>query len=246
MTGMLGSVGRLDGRHDGRQLRHADAGDDARGADRAGADADLDAIGAGIDQRLGAVGGGDIAGDDLDVGWKAASPASTASSTRCEWPCAVSTTRRSTPASISRSARSKPSSPTVVAAATPKPALRVLGGIRVELRLLHVLDGDQADAAILGHRRRRAFRCGDDAAAAWPLPGRPISLDGDQVLAGHQLVDLLAVDRRRSARRDWSGCRPAGPRLAAAAAILDDRNAGDAVGGFIRPAHRPASHRGRW
>ncbi|MCY1532298.1 hypothetical protein D9M68_675630 [compost metagenome] len=41
----------------------------------------------------------------------------TASSTRCEWPWAVSTTIRSTPASINRSARSKPSSPTEMAAA---------------------------------------------------------------------------------------------------------------------------------
>ena len=50
---------------DGGELRHADAGDDAGGADRARADADLDRVGAGIDQRLGAVGGGDVAGDDL-------------------------------------------------------------------------------------------------------------------------------------------------------------------------------------
>ncbi len=56
---------RLDGVHDGGELRHADAGDDPRGADRARPDADLDGVGAGIDQRLGAFGGGDIAGDDL-------------------------------------------------------------------------------------------------------------------------------------------------------------------------------------
>ncbi|MNE19257.1 hypothetical protein D3C80_1123290 [compost metagenome] len=41
----------------------------------------------------------------------------TASSTRCEWPCAVSTTRRSTPASMRRSARSMASAPTLMAAA---------------------------------------------------------------------------------------------------------------------------------
>ena len=38
--------------HDRGELRHADARDDARGADRARADADLDGIGARIDQRL--------------------------------------------------------------------------------------------------------------------------------------------------------------------------------------------------
>ena len=42
----------------------------------------------------------------------------TLSSTRCEWPCAVSTTMTSQPASIRRSERSRPPSPVVVAAAT--------------------------------------------------------------------------------------------------------------------------------
>src|SRR5690606_24782423 len=46
------------------QLRHADAGDDARGADRAWTDADLDGIRADIDQRPGAIGGGDVARHD--------------------------------------------------------------------------------------------------------------------------------------------------------------------------------------
>ena len=55
---------RLDRRHDRRELRHADAGDDARGADRARADADLDRVRAGVDQRLRAVGGRDVAGHD--------------------------------------------------------------------------------------------------------------------------------------------------------------------------------------
>ena len=39
---------------DRRDLRHADAGDDARRADRARTDADLDAVGAVVDERLGA------------------------------------------------------------------------------------------------------------------------------------------------------------------------------------------------
>ena len=39
-------------------------------------------------------------------------------------------------------------------------ALRVLGGVRVELRLLDVLDGDQPDAAIARRRRPAASRCG--------------------------------------------------------------------------------------
>ena len=43
---------------------HADAGDDPGGADRAGPDADLDRVRAGVDQRLRAGPGGDVAADD--------------------------------------------------------------------------------------------------------------------------------------------------------------------------------------
>ena len=49
-------------------LRHAEAGRDARRAAAAGPDADLDAVGAALDQEARALGGGDVAGDDLDVG----------------------------------------------------------------------------------------------------------------------------------------------------------------------------------
>ena len=52
-----------------------------------------------------AVGGGDVAGDEIDVG-KAPAQHATMSSTPCEWPCAVSTTRTSTLAATSASARS--------------------------------------------------------------------------------------------------------------------------------------------
>src|ERR687888_31947 len=50
---------------DGRDLWHADAGDDARRADRAGADADLHAVRAMIDERPCAIAGADVAADDL-------------------------------------------------------------------------------------------------------------------------------------------------------------------------------------
>ncbi len=60
-------MGAFRGIHDRRQLRHADAGDDAGGADRARADADFDRIGALVDQRLGAIGRRDIPGHDLAI-----------------------------------------------------------------------------------------------------------------------------------------------------------------------------------
>src|SRR5262249_30205576 len=55
----------IDRVHDRGELRHADAGDDARRADRAWTDADLDRIGAGPDQGFRSFGGRDIAGDHL-------------------------------------------------------------------------------------------------------------------------------------------------------------------------------------
>ena len=73
----------------------------------------------------------------------------TASSTRREWPCAVSTTTRSTPASISRSVRAKPMLADGGGGRDPQAALLVLAGVRIRDRLLDVLDGDQADAAVL-------------------------------------------------------------------------------------------------
>src|SRR5699024_6822787 len=59
----LGGSGGVD---DGRDLRDADTGDDPGGADGTGSDADLDGGGAGVEQRPGAVVGGDVAGHDGD------------------------------------------------------------------------------------------------------------------------------------------------------------------------------------
>ena len=146
ITGTPVARGGRGGFDDRGELRHADAGDDARGADRAGADADLDRVGAGVDQRPRAVVGGDIAGDDRTLLVTRFS-ARTCSSTACEWPCAVSmtTSRRRRRSAVS--ARSKPLSPTVEAAPTRRRPVGVLGGERMLRRLLHVLDGDEADAA---------------------------------------------------------------------------------------------------
>ena len=53
---------------DGGDLRHARAGDHARGADGAGTDADLDGVRARIDEGLGSFAGGDVAGEQIDLG----------------------------------------------------------------------------------------------------------------------------------------------------------------------------------
>jgi hypothetical protein len=49
---------------DRRDLGDADAGDDARRADRSGADADLDGVGTRLGERERGLAGRDVAGDD--------------------------------------------------------------------------------------------------------------------------------------------------------------------------------------
>ena len=66
-----------------------------------------------------------------------------------EWPCAVSTTITSTSAAIRASARAQPVLATPVAAATRSRPNSSLLAQRVRLRLVHVLDGDQPDAAVV-------------------------------------------------------------------------------------------------
>ena len=131
----------------GGELRHADPGDHPRGADAAGPDADLHRVHAGRDQCQRAFGRGDIAGDHLH-GVGGVLIASTARSTPCEWPCAVSTTMTSASASISARARASPSGPDAGSRGDAQPAKLVLVRQRMEFGLVHVLDGDQADAAI--------------------------------------------------------------------------------------------------
>src|SRR5476649_1588433 len=62
-----GAFQRFGHVRDRGDLRHADAGDDTRGADRARADADLDRIGAVFDQGLGGGRRGDVAADDVNL-----------------------------------------------------------------------------------------------------------------------------------------------------------------------------------
>ena len=130
------------------ELRHADAGDDAGGADAAGADADLHRVGAGLDQRARAFGRGHVAGDDLHRVRQALDRARPPPARRAEWPCAVSTTMTSASAAISASARASAVLAHAGRGGDAQPAELVLVGERMGLRLVHVLDGDQADAAV--------------------------------------------------------------------------------------------------
>ena len=145
-----------DDRHAGRparqrrlvdrgDLRDADAGDDAGGADRARADADLDAVGAGVDQRLRAGAGGDVAADDLHVPGRGVGlepadhvehqPGVPVGGVGHEHVDAGLDQGRGALPGVAEEADRR---------ADPQPAVAVLGGVRVLLGLDEVLDRDQA------------------------------------------------------------------------------------------------------
>ena len=197
----IGRLGRFDRRHDGGELRHADAGDDAGGADRARTDTDLDRIRTGIDQRLGAIGGGDVAGHDahrvrhlLDAGDRIEN--------------ALRMAMRGIDDEQVDAGFDQPLGPleAIVADADggrgTQAALRILGGIRVELRLLDVLDGDQADAAAVAIDDQQLF----DAVRVQQALGFlliDVFLDRDRGFPGSSVRRSSGPGRRRSGRRGW-------------------------------------------
>ena len=208
--------------HDRGQLRHADAGDDPRGADRARADADLDRVGAGLDQGRRRLAGGDVAGDDLGARWTAGARRPRCRARPREWPCAVSTTITSAPAAISASARSMPGVARAGGGTDAQPALRVLAGVREALRLLDVLDRDQADQAVgvVDHEQLL------DPVLVQQLHGLGAAdalAHRDQPLGGHQLAHRpLAARHEADVAVGEDADQPA-------ARPLDHRQAGDAV-----------------
>ena len=81
-------------------------------------------------------------------------------------------------------------------------ALLVLAGERMRDRLLDVLDGDQADAAILVVDHQQLL----DAVLVQQALGLVLAdalAHRDEVFVRHQLGDRLVADRWRSARRGW-------------------------------------------
>jgi hypothetical protein len=209
---------------DGHDLRHADAGHDARGADRARADADLHRVGAGFHQRAGGVAGGDVAADHVDLRIVLLDPAHAVDHALALWPCAVSTTIASTPAFTSASTRSSVPSPTPTAAPTrsrPLASRAAFGKLVCLVMSLTVIrplssqalvDDQQAFELVLVQQR---LRFGKRGAVG----------DGDQLLARrHDLADrhvVAALEAQVAPGHD-----------AHHLAAIEDRKAGDAQ--FVR------------
>ena len=136
-----------------------------------GPDPDLDRVGAGVDQRLGGLGGRDVAGDDLDVE-ALLDQRATISSTPREWPCAVSTTSTSTLRGDQRLGALERVRADADGRADAQPALLVLRRVRELDPLLDVLDGDQALEPAVGVDDRQLL---DLVAVEEPRPPRASS-----------------------------------------------------------------------
>ena len=152
-SAISGHAGRLGGQRrlvDGGHLGHAHAGDHARRADRARPDADLDRVGTGVDERLGALAGGDVAADDLDVaGGRVGLEA--AHHVEQEVDVAVGGVGdEHVDAGLDQRGGPLPGVAEVAdGGADQQPAVAVVGRVRELLALDEVLDGDQAAEAAL-------------------------------------------------------------------------------------------------
>ena len=179
-------LGRI---HDGRQLRHADARDHTGGADGARTDADLHAVRARADQRLGRFGGGDIARDDLhmigqflDRFHRDRDLAAVAMRGVDDDEIAFGVDQRL--------AALQPLVPHGGGGGDTQAARRVLGRLRIGDGLFDVLDRDEADAMIGIVHHQQLF-----AAALMQQAHRFIladaGLDRGEIVPGHQLADRL-------------------------------------------------------
>ena len=154
-------------------LRDADAGDHAGGADRARPDADLDGVGAGVDERLGALAGGDVAADHLHVPGRGVGLEPPDHVEQQADVAVGGVGDEHVDAGLDQRGGPLPGVAEVAdRGADEQPAVGVLGGVRELLALDEVLDGDQPAEAARRRRRAAAARACAGAAARWPPRGR--------------------------------------------------------------------------
>ncbi len=170
------------------QLRHADARDDAGGADRTGTDADLERVGARVDQRLGAFRRGDIAGDHRHIIGHALDP-----DDLIQHLLRMAMRRidhDAVHARINQHLRAKKSLVADGGGGGDAQASRlVLAGGRMQCRLFDVLDRHQSDAAELGVDHQQLLDAILVQQAARLVLLHPLA-HRDELL-GHQLIDRL-------------------------------------------------------
>ena len=188
-------------------LRDADAGDDAGRADRARPDADLDGVDAGVDERLRAGAGGDVAADHLDVpggrvGLEPADhveqqPGVAVGGVDDEHVDAGLDQRRGALPGVAEVADRR---------ADQQPAVGVLGGVRELLGLHEVLDGDEPGepALVVDQRQLLELVLAQQRGRVVAADARPGAVtSGIGVMTSRTSVVRPLGDRARSAGRGW-------------------------------------------
>ena len=220
---------------------HADTCNDTRGADRSRTDSHLDGIGTTIDQRPGALGGRDIAGDDLNLVRLPFDPRH-----RVQHVFGMSVRGVDHHKIDARGDERLGAGKALVAngrgCGDAQAALLVLAGIGIGHRLFDILHRDQADAAILRVHHQKLL----DTVLVQQALGFVLAhafADGDQLLR-HQLGNFLP---RIGGETHISVCQDADQlaRLGVAAA-LDHRNPGDVIVFHQIESLLKRSHRARW
>ena len=183
----------LGGLVHGGELRDADTGDHAGGADGARADADLDGVDAGVDHGLRTLAGGDVAADDVHaiergIGLQAANHVEsqlglTVGGVDHEHVHAGFHQSGSTVVGVAQEAD---------ACGDAQTALLILGGVRILFGLDEILDGDQTGQAAFGIDQRQLLDLVLGQQVVRVFLG-DVGRTGDEVLAGHDLGDLQTV-----------------------------------------------------
>ena len=193
---------------------HSDAGDDPRRADRARTDPDLDRVGAGIDQRLGGIGGRDIARDHLNGVRDALHPLDRRRDVEIVAVCGVDDDAVAARLD-QRLGAGKAGVPDGGRGGNPQAPFGVLGRERRRHRFLDVLDGYQANQviALVNHQQLLDPPFVEDAAG--DLLARA-KAHRRKIVMGHQLADrLTGVLREANVTVGEDPAQPAG--------LVDDR-----------------------
>ena len=232
-------------------LGDADAGDDAGRADRAGAHADLDGVDARVDERLRALGRGDVTADDVNA-LKRRVGLDAADHVEGELGATVrGIDDEDVHTGLGQGGGALPGvAPVADGRADDEAAARVLGGVGVLLGLDEVLDGDEAGQVVV---------VVDDGQLLDAMLGQQVLgvFAGDADLADDQLVarghavahaqggPLVLWDEAQVAVRDDAQ---------EGAVLVHDGQAGDAVvtaeavefvdGGVGADGHRVLDHAG--
>ncbi len=125
-----------------------------------------------------------------------------------------------------------------------QPPFGILAGIGIQRRLLDVLDGDEADAAIILVDDEQLLDAVLVQEPARLVLGDAAFAHGDELLASS--IPRPAACGSSAKRTSRLVRMPHELRRLAACAALDDRNARRCRGAASAPARRPASRPERW